>query len=165
MGTPEIPYIFTIDFSFCGKSTLQKVYLAQGLKGTIHPDRGGEAADHMAPIVTWYLWSHGTHSYKAWRRMNFSFSIFILPAIPAVRRCHPNLGGVLASYSQEGHSQICRKLFISLIPQAFCFLWNRAFRLSTCQIQHTGTTALSAKALILSEDSKETHEEEIPPSS
>lgn len=109
-------------FSFCGKSNLQKVYLAQGLKGTTHPDRGGKAADHMAPIVTWHLWSHGTHSYKAWRRMNFSFSIFILPAIPAVRRCRSNLGGVLTSYSQEGHSQIYRKLFISLIPQAFCFL-------------------------------------------
>lgn len=41
-------------FSFCGKSNLQKVYLAQGLKGTIHPNRGGKAADYMAPIVTWH---------------------------------------------------------------------------------------------------------------
>lgn len=39
-------------FSFCGKSNLQKVYSAQGLKGTIHPDRGGKAADYMAPTVT-----------------------------------------------------------------------------------------------------------------
>lgn len=41
-------------FSFCGKSNLQKVYSAQGLKGTIHPDRGGKAADYMAPIATWH---------------------------------------------------------------------------------------------------------------